>query len=59
MTWGNLIIDKPLKDRGEFQVGRRQEEQAKRGNSETDENVLLELGHFYSVKTHATPAPPK
>lgn len=41
MTWSNLIIDKPLKDRREFQVGRRQEKQAKRGDSETDENVLL------------------
>lgn len=59
MTWSNLIIDKSLKDRGEFQVGHRQERQAKKGNSEIGENVQLEEGHFYDGKTHATSAPPK
>jgi hypothetical protein len=60
MTWSNLIIAKPLKDRREFLVGSSQEKQVKRDSSKTDENVLLgntgREEYFYSVKTHATPA---
>lgn len=59
MTWSNFIIDKPLKDRREFQVGHRQEKQAKRGNSEIDENVLLEERAFLHCEDSRHTCSPK